>query len=245
MVELNKGQNEQSFKALIRVCRSLVSTYELHSGDGPVNLTPVLEKRNIGLEFIPMPEGGHGFALFDVKNKVPPHICINESDPAPVRSETLAHELVHLLKHFHDRFQFCWNAQPTAVEEKEAVLGAAMLIVPLPSIYEMTRGGDTSEVIARRLGVRAGLVEMRYELALKLKELKPTFQVFNYGNEVAFFGRAIPKSERRPLFQPAELRSDGNNYIPIENLVDPTLVPLLKKYPACNDYDFYSDADND
>jgi hypothetical protein len=168
----NKSDN---YQALISVCSELINQYGLHRADGPVSLQSIIDDFDIEMVYAPLPEGTHGYAITDPENNVPAQIVINSFDSPELQSETIAHEIVHLVKHAHERIHHWWDGIADLIQENEALLGAAYLKVPLGYLLEMAREGLTSEVIAAELKVRKELVELRWKAAVESDELKGIF----------------------------------------------------------------------
>lgn len=164
----------QSFRQSIEALDALIVMCGLHKSDGPVELQDAIDFLNIAIRYSAVPvKGEHGYAFADPGSRMDNlSMVINSLDPLERQRQTKGHELYHLLRHDFGKPHHSFDGQARTVEEDEADMAAAYLLVPLGCLVEGIFQSHTVRQIAWELGVPGELVELRLKLAFALDEIK-------------------------------------------------------------------------
>ncbi len=156
------------FKERLKLLNPIIRGFELYNENGPVNIDALLKALKISVRY----ETFKDFFLEGTSspNPLKKHeycMIINPDHPKPIQRKTKAHELGHIL--FHQK-ELPLQSHPNFSDkliEREANYAAAYILVPGP-VFE-AGGRDFSE-IAKFYQVPYNLVQMRYEIFIKLKQ---------------------------------------------------------------------------
>lgn len=153
--------------------RRLISYYNLHQEEGPVNIDKLInEDLKYKMRFSSFDEDQwiRGMCFIDDENKHKKHIIINNLKPYFVQRVTKAHEVGHLYIHDPQTEMMCNPRFENKALEREANYFAAYVMVPLFAIEAIKKYNRPFEDIADGLHVTVDMVYKRYELYTNTKE---------------------------------------------------------------------------